>query len=296
MNQSLDLYKYFYAAAKLGNISEAAKALYTSQPVVSKYIHRLETELGVQLFLRTSRGVNLTEEGYILFEYVENALNSLSAGTDELQRKLSLGIGQLRMGVSTTLCKYFLLPYLRKYIEINPNVKIAIECQATNHTIESLLQGKIDIGIIGKPDDISNINFYDMMDIEDIFVATDTYIENLDFSHSRSFFDSGTIMMLDRSNITRQYIDRYLETHHITASNLLEISSMDLIIEFAKISMGVGCVIKEFIKDELKAGTLIELPLKTHIPKRKIGFAIKKQGYMPTPLKMFLDMMNIHSI
>lgn len=294
---SLDLYKYFYAAATCCNISEAAKLLFTSQPVVSKYIHRLEDELNVQLFIRTSRGVRLTEEGEVLFNYVKTAFDCFDAGINELQRKQSLGVGQIRIGVSTTLCKYMLLPYLKTYIVQNPNVKISIHCQSTNHTLQLLEQGKIDIGLIGKPDILENITFFDLKEIEDTFVCTTTYLKNLNLTSttkSHEILDSATVMLLDKSNITRQYIDNFLSSNKITISNLLEISSMDLIIEFTKIGMGVGCVIKEFVKEDLDNGNLIELRLDHPISKRKVGFAIRNQNYTPVALKLFLEMMQIH--
>lgn len=294
MNNSLDLYKYFYTVANCGNISEAAKALFTSQPVVSKYIQRLEQELNVQLFIRKSRGVLLTEEGQILYEHVKTALEAFQTGTDEIQRKQQLGAGRIRIGVSTTLCKYLLLPYLKTYIEKNPNVQVSIQCQSTNHTLELLEQGKIDIGLIGKPDQLGNMRFFEMLEIHDIFVASNTYLHNhklSDKTTTRELFSHSTVMLLDKTNITRQYIDTYLSHNNIIPTNLLEISSMDLIIDFARISMGIGCVIKEFVHDDLAKGTLVEVPIYQPIPQRKVGFVIKNQGYMPIALKLFIELM-----
>lgn len=292
---NLELYKYFFAVATYENISEAAKSLYTSQPVVSKYIQRLENELNVQLFIRKSRGVTLTEEGQILFKYVKNAMDNLNSGTKELQKKYVLGLGNIRIGVSNTLCKYLLLPYLKAYIELNPNVQITIQCQSTYHTLELLDQGKIDIGLTGEPHNLVNRNFYEVMEIEDVFVISSTLAKKYLISgttNNRVLFDSETVMLLDKSNITRQYIDTYLSQYNISPANLLEISSMDLIIDFTKIGMGIGCVIKEFVKNDIHNGTLFQVPLETSIPKRKVGFITNNQTYMPNALRAFLDLIN----
>ncbi len=309
MIESVNLYQYFYAVANTGNISRAAKIMYTSQPVVSKYIARLENELGVQLFKRTPRGVILTEEGSILYEHVKTAFNYLEAGMDALRHQQNVGLGHLRIGVSTTLCKYLLLPYLKQYIAKYPNVRLSIECQSTYHTLEALENNQIDIGLIGQPDHIGGLKFYEMTDIEDIFVASPSYMEHIRQNHSMDdamsqtsttaghlksgtssilTSDLTTVMLLDKGNITRQYIDRYMTESHLYPANMLEISTMDLIIEFSKIGMGIGCVIKEFVKDELKQGTLVEIPLHTPLQKRTVGFAVRNDKYINAPLKYML--------
>ena len=314
MIESVNLYQYFYAVANTGNISRAAKVMYTSQPVVSKYIARLENELGVQLFKRTPRGVILTEEGSILYEHVKTAFNYLEAGMDALRHQQNVGLGHLRIGVSTTLCKYLLLPYLKQYIAKYPNVRLSIECQSTYHTLEALENNQIDIGLIGQPDHIGGLKFYEMTDIEDIFVASPSYMEHIrqnqsmDDAMSQTSTTSGhlksgtssiltsdltTVMLLDKGNITRQYIDRYMTESHLYPANMLEISTMDLIIEFSKIGMGIGCVIKEFVKDELKQGTLEEIPLHTPLQKRTVGFAVRNDKYMNAPLKYMLEMLKL---
>ena len=110
MNQNLSSYRIFYTVAAAGNISKAAKALYISQPAISKSIQKLEDGLGCRLFSRSSRGVVLTEEGTLLFEHVRAAFETLTLGEEKLKRSIELGVGHLKIGVSSTLCKYILLP------------------------------------------------------------------------------------------------------------------------------------------------------------------------------------------
>lgn len=292
---SFDLYSYFFAAANTGNISRAAEVLYTSQPVVSKHIARLEDELGVQLFVRTPRGVQLTEEGKILYEHVRAAFGCLEAGTTALDQQKSESGGHLRIGASTTLGKYLLLPYLKEYISRHPNVRISIQCQSTTHSLKALEQNQIDIGLIGRPERIGALKFFPMLRIEDSFVASPGYLSRFDAEEQRHLLTAknSTVMLLDKENISRQYIDRYLEANHIYPPNLLEISTMDLIIEFAKIGMGIGCVIREFVQEELKQGTLVELPLHAPLKSRDVGFAVRNDRYMTTPLREMIEMLQI---
>ena len=106
MEQHLSLYRIFYTVANTGNISQAAKQLYNSQPAISKSISRLEESLGVTLFSRSSRGVTLTEEGRILYQHVRAAFEAIDTGEEQIRRMTALDMGNLHIGVSNTLCKF----------------------------------------------------------------------------------------------------------------------------------------------------------------------------------------------
>lgn len=291
METNLSLYRIFYAVANCGSISAAARQLYISQPAISKSISSLETELQTTLFERNSRGVSLTEEGQLLFKHVADAFRSLEAGEAELIRFRDMGIGHLTIGVSTTLCRYRLLPYLKSFIEKYPHISINISCQSTNQTLEMLSDGSIDIGLIAKPEDSCHITFASQGMIEDVFVCTPAYLNNLQMRSDVAgleLLNTGTLMLLDKENASRQFIDYFLEENHIHASNLIEITTMDLLIEFARTGLGIACVIKDFVADDLACGSLVEIPLHQTIHPREIGFAWKKGRTAHRSLEAFI--------
>ena len=275
MEQHLSQYKIFYAVAKAGNISKAAKELFISQPAISKAVSKLEESLGVPLFTRNSRGVQLTVEGQVLFSHVSNAFDTLSRGENELRRIKDFNIGQIKIGVSNTLCKYVLLPYLKGFVEKNPHIKVTIDGQSTAKTVSKLEQQQLDIGLVAEPKTKRNLKFIPLMQIEDGFVCTKSYLENLYLREGREadLFSTGTIMLLDCSNMTRTHIDAWFTENDIEPKQVLEATTMDLLIEFSKIGLGIGCVIKDFVKKELEEGSLIEIPLTAPIRRRTIGFA-----------------------
>lgn len=289
MEQHLSQYRIFYEVARCGNISRAAKELYISQPAISKAIGKLEESLGTRLFLRNSRGVQLTPEGNVLFQHVAAAFDSLSRGEKELKRIHDFHIGQLKIGVSNTLCKYVLLPYLKSFVEKYPHVNITIESQSTAHTLEMLEARKIDIGLVAEPRARRGLNFTPVMEIHDGFVCTPAYMENLTLREGPApdIFKTGNIMLLDRSNMSRKHLDSYLSDRDIEVNQLLEVTDMALLIEFARIGLGIACVILDFVSDDLKNGTLIEVPLDAPIPRRIIGFACPPQDQSQT-LREFL--------
>ena len=277
MNQNLSSYRIFYTVANTGNISKAAKELYISQPAISKSIQKLEESVGCKLFSRSSRGVVLTGEGKLLYEHVSEAFETLTMGEEKLKRSIELGVGHLKIGVSSTLCKYLLLPYLKEFVRQNPHISISISCQSTNDTLKLLEDNKIDIGLIGKPENLKNIHFDFLEEIEDIFVAAKDYLRNLKARGIQKdhILQSSTLMLLDKNNMTRQYIDDYLQENQIIIKDSIDISDMDLLIDFARIGVGVACVIKNFVREDLENGTLMEIPLGFPIHKREVGFAYK---------------------
>ena len=277
MNQNLSSYWIFYTVDNAGNISKAAKELYIRQPAISKSIQKLEESVGCKLFSRSSRGVVLTDEGKLLYEHVSEAFETLTMGEEKLKRSIELGVGHLKIGVSSTLCKYLLLPYLKEFIRQNPHISISISCQSTNDTLKLLEDNKIDIGLIGKPENLKNIHFDFLEEIEDIFVAAKDYLRNLKARGIQKdhILQSSTLMLLDKNNMTRQYIDDYLQENQIIIKDSIDISDMDLLIDFARIGVGVACVIKNFVREDLENGTLVEIPLGFPIHKREVGFAYK---------------------
>lgn len=278
-------------AAKYKNISKAADALFISQPAISKTLSKLEENLDCTLFHRTSRGITLTAEGSLLFERIQEAFQIIDAGEEELRHMNELELGQIRIGVSTTLCKYILLPYLQNFILKYPNIKITIECQSTLQTMELLENGSIDVGLIGSSKPSRNIHFLELRQIQDTFVAAPSYLQHnsIPVSNPRDMFLSANLMLLNEENISRQYINDYLYQNQIKTNQILEVGTMDLLIEFAKIGLGAACVIQEFVADELNGGCLMELPLPAPIEKRSVGFAYSKSHAPSKATMQFLE-------
>ncbi|MBQ7706925.1 MAG: LysR family transcriptional regulator [Lachnospiraceae bacterium] len=322
MYENLNNYKVFYNVAKYKSLSKAAERLYISQPAISKSISKLEEGLEIKLFDRTSKGVMLTEEGEVLYNHIEAAFENIAKGEDEIKKISELGIGQLKIGVSTSLCKHILLDYLKGFITMNPHIKVIIDCHSTINTIKLLQEGKIDIGLICETDIPKNYEYKKLKDIHDIFVASDSYIDNLhlreteeekisdnpyffagnltsfisdpeiknDYKLSiKDILEKSNLMLLEPNNITRTHIDRYLADEDIHPNQILEINNMDLLIDFAAIGMGVASVVREFATDYLESGQIIELPLEKEVEKRTVGFIYPEGKIKQTALEKFLE-------
>lgn len=291
MNNPLSAYHIFYEVAKAGSFSKATNQLYISQPAISKSIQKLEDALHTRLFLRNSKGVRLTPEGQLLFQHLDTAFSAITSAETKLETLTRTDGGTLHIGVSTTLCKYLLLPSLSAFIREHPQINIRIRCQSSNETLKMLADDAIDIGLVGMPEHKAGFIYENLVEIEDIFVATSTYTSHLpqDMTSTREILEASTLMLLDKNNMTRQYIDDYLAKNQIQTKDYIEISNMDLLIEFAKIGVGVACVIKNFVQEELADGQLQQIPLDIPIHKRDVGFAYKKTHLQNDALSCFLD-------
>ncbi len=286
---NLNRYRIFCVVAECESISRAAEKLYISQPAISKSITKLEENLKTSLFERTHKGVALTYEGKILYEQIKSAFNLIASGEEKINRINELGMGQLRLGTSAVLCKHMLIPYLKEYLLENPYVKVTIECQSSYHIRELIQDDSIDIGLIVRPENMTGLVFHSLGEIEDVFVSSPSYLNNFNPSENRNMFDSANIMLLDGSNVTRQHIDKYFYENNIEPHHILEISGMDILIEFAKIGLGVACVIKQFVQDEINNGTLVEIPLDIPINKREVGFAYIDKAKLTSPIQKFIQ-------
>lgn len=288
---NLELYRTFYITAKLGSVSKASKELFTSQPAVSHSIKSLEEKLGGQLFYRTPRGVSLTTEGKVLFEYIEKGYGIIQNGERKFKELKNLTFGEVRIAACDAACKYFLINYLKIYNKLYPNIRINITNESSYKILELLECGEIDIGILNM--DINKnkpLNIIKTIDLQDCFVVNEKYKNLANRSISLSeLVSSCPILLLEKGGNSRHRIDTYFSTQGVIPSPEIELSTVELLVEFSKIGLGAACVVKDYINNELESKELYEIKLKDPIPKRVIGVATKKGIYMSSAAEKFIE-------
>lgn len=283
-----ELYRVFLTVGQCGNISEAAKQLFVSQPAVSKSIKKIEELSGCILFFRNSKGVSLTTEGAILFDYVKQGFDHLDNGERILNKIRSKDAGIVRIGISTTLCKHILIPHLKNFHTRYPQIKINIINRTSNETLLLLEKGDIDFCIISLPEKDERLDFHVLTTITDILV-TNVSQNNMQKQIPLTSINTLPLMVLEKGNVTRTYIDKHLLQHGITLQPEIEISSMDFLIDFAKIGIGVSLVIKEFVENELREGTLHQIKMTPPIPTRQIGIIRQEKFPLSIAAKSCID-------
>lgn len=271
MDIDLDLYRIFYIVAKNGSISSAANILYISQPAITFQIKKLEERLGISLFTRTKYGVLLTNEGEILFNYVKNAIESISNGENALANLKNLDSGTIRIGVSTTICKYILMPYIEKFHKLYPNIEVQINNNLSNNLIKELRNGNLDVLILFKPsNENKDLKIEKLVSVQDIFVGNKEYYNSMKGKTKVNDLASYPLIFPNLTSSSRIYLNKYLKNNSIILKPKLEVVSYSLIVDLIKAGFGIGYVTKEFVKSELDSNKLFEIKINPSIPKREI--------------------------
>ncbi len=283
-----ELYRVFHIVAECGTISAAARELHVSQPAVTKSVKKLEDLIGCTLFQRSSKGVRLTTEGRILFDYVKYGFEHLRNGERVLKKVRNKGQGLVKVGISSILCRHYFIPHLEAFHKKYPGIRIAIVNRTSPETLKMLEQGHIDFGIISIPMDRSRFLFHELMAIQDIFVAGCQYPE-LRNSLPLTALSRYPLMMLEKENVTREYIDAYLAENSVSLQPEIEVSSLEFLAEFARIGLGVAAVIRDFVQEDLRRGLLYEIPVTPDIPPRKIGVVTPKNLSLSIAAEAFID-------
>lgn len=276
MNIDFELYRIFYVVANNLNITKAANELNISQPAISKSIKSLEDQLGGQLFLRTKKGVILTKEGENFYKYIKQAIEFISSAENNFTDAINLETGTIKIGISTTLTKEFLIPYLKTFHQKYPKIKIEIATDVSNVLFTKLRNGLIDIIILNKTDKNygDDIEIKNVSNITNCFVTSDSSLKNKVLSIKD--LNNYPLVLQTKGSNARDFLDNFAKKHNTILNPNIELSSYTLVTEFSKIGFGIGFVTKEYIKDELKNNELYIINLKEKIPTRYIGIAISK--------------------
>lgn len=292
MVSKLDLYKIFCQVGKSESFSRAAKELYMTQPAVSQAIMQLEKELDIRLFTRRPKGVVLTDQGKLLFEHVNSAINLIDAGEKKVLATNNLLMGELKIGVGDTTSRYFLLPYLEKFHSKYPNIKFKIINRTSLELCTMLKSGEIDIAICNLPIEDSSIETVNCIAVQDIFVCGDNFKDLAQCPISFEEVVKYPLILLEPKSNSRQYLEKFMRGKNIQVKPEIELGSHDLLLEFAKINLGIACVVKEFCQKYLENVILYEIKTIEPIPKRNIGYCFLKSVSLSTISRRFLDLLD----
>ena len=274
MSVKLELYRVFKEVAEVGNITAAAQALYISQSAVSQSIKQLEHDLQTRLFARNSRGVTLTAEGQMLYEYVRSAMGLLETGEEKLSQTRELQMGKLIIGASDTVTSQFLLPYLDSFHKQHPAIHIQIVSGRSHKVLGLLRSGKVDIAFASTPSDTSSLDIYPCFDTHSIFVAGAEYPCDFDHIYSLDEIAAFPLILLERKASSRLYLERYFLQNGLRLNPEIELGARSLLVDLAAIGFGVAGVTEEFVHRDLESGRLKKLNTSFEIPARSVDMCL----------------------
>jgi len=284
MDINFELYKVFYHVAKHLSFSAAANELFISQSAVSQAIKLLEEKLQVKLFVRSTKQVHLSPAGALLFTHAEQAFLFLKLGERNINELHSLEQGELRIGASDTICKYYLLPYFKQFNQLYPKIKLNVTNRPSPICTELLTKGLVDISVVNLGSDRS----YHNMTISKRKILNDVFIASSAFSHLQNQkltlqeIADLPLLTLEKNTTTRRFLDAIFAQQNIGYQPEIQLGSVDLLIELVKIGLGIAFVSREYVQRELATNQLFPLTLTTKIPPRELG--IITHDCLPVPL------------
>ena len=289
MAVKLELYRVFKEVAETGNISLAAKNLYISQSAVSQSVKQLETALQARLFARSPRGVSLTWEGQMLYQYVRSALGLLATGEDKLSQAQQLLLGTLTIGASDTVTSFFLTPYLETFHHQHPGIRLKIVSGRSAKVLSMLKSGAVDIAFASSPSD-SSLTTWSCFATHSIFVAGGGYGCDFDHVYTRQEIADFPLILLERKASSRVFLEQYFLQGGITLTPEIELSSRSLLVSLAKIGLGVAGVTLEFVQDALLSGDIRLLKTDFTIPSRSVDMCTLQDVSPTAAASAFMEM------
>lgn len=288
MNVDLELYRVFYVVAKNKHMTRASEELMISQPAISQSIRKLENQLGGTLFIRSNKGMELTKEGEMFFEYIKDALDLITSAENEFTTFKSLEKGVVKIGISTTLTKILLIDVIERYHKKYPNIEIKITNELTDNLLLDLEKGKLDFVIYNEGLYGSSIfKIEKLTSIKEGFLYNKEYFQD----NTKTFNDLNNypIIIQNSNSNSRKILDSYLLQKGITIKPKMEVVSQDLVLEFTKIGLGIGYTIIDLAKKNYP--NLNELNINKDLPNIDVLVASNKKIVLPFASKEFVNIL-----
>ena len=273
MKTNLELYKVFYETASLQSVTAAAEKLFITQPAVSQSIKNLEESLGTALFVRKPRGMELTKAGSTLFQYVSQAYALLEKGEQHLRELGDLGTGEFIISAGDTICRHILLPIIERFHHQYPGIQVRVTNRTTTETVKLLKDGRADLGILALPLRDGSLEYVEIMKVRDCFICGEKYRDKIKQPASLEEISKYPLLLLESGTITRKTQDEQFGVKGLQMAPEIELGSLDLLVEFAKIGLGIACVPREFFLKQIKNKEVYEIELDSPLPTRSFAAA-----------------------
>jgi DNA-binding transcriptional LysR family regulator len=291
MDINYELYKVFYYVAKTLSFSEAASSLFISQSAVSQSIKVLETRLNQSLFIRSTKKVALTKEGELLYKHIEPAINLISRGENQLLEAAALGESQLRLGASDTICRYYLVPFLKDFHRKYPEVHIKVTNGTSYQCAKMLETNQVDIVVTNSPNAALTNSMYiqSILEFQDVFICNPDYFPLEENPVTLETLQSYPILMLTKHSTTSEFLHNLFLQNSLDLVPAIELSSNDLLIDLAKIGLGIAFVPDFCLKDQ---SNLVIINTVEKLPTRKLVAAYNDAIPLSSAAKYFIEQLN----
>jgi DNA-binding transcriptional LysR family regulator len=273
----------FLEVARRQNLSRAAEALFVSQPTLTARLQSLEAFLGEQLFIRTRRGMRLTEAGDAFLPYAEHAVAALADGRERLG-ELRRGVaGRLVLGAPPTVSTYTLPALLARFSAAHPGVRLAVKTGTSEEILDMVLHDQVQLGIIRA---LAN------QEIETLPLFTDTLVLIAGPGHRLARSSPGrqarmadlageVLVLFGRSSSYLEFTTATFRQAGVLPGSVLELDNIEAAKKMVERGLGVSLVPASTVAGELAAGTLARIELVDAAPARREIVAVRRRDAGP---------------
>ncbi len=286
---NLELYKVFHTVAKCGSLTKASRELYISQPAVSQSVKQLEERLGVRLFNRTRKGMELSPSGELIFEKADEALKLIEEAESAIAETQTAPAGLIRIGATDSIFSHLLADRIAEFGERYPSVKLELVSATSPLTIEKLKNGAIDVAFVNLPAQSAGVKFLDTVSpLHDVFVAGEKFSHLKGKTLSLNSLREYPLLMIEENTIFRRTLKNFLQANGAELCPDIEVANWDLMVKLVVKGMGIGCIPREYCGKELESGELFEVGANPPLPARGVGMAIAENTPASFALRRFV--------
>ena len=291
MKTNLELYKVFYYVAKNKNITQAANELMVSQPAVSKSIKTLERDLNTVLFNRNKDGVSLNNAGELLYNKIKKAMELIVSAEEDLSSLNNMEQGTINIGAGNTIMQRYLMPYIKEFHELYPNINVIVHTVVTEELIKRAQLGLVDIVFTHLPNNIpDNFKIHKIKKLHDIFVVNkdSNYIDK---TITKKDLSKLPLVLLPFEASNRKNFNKFCTNNSIIINPLMEIGNDLIIEECVQGGLGVGLVVREYVQNKLDSKELFELKTNFKIEDKDLVCLIESNRINNNIINSFIDLL-----
>lgn len=269
MSISTDLYRTFFGVGLYLSFSKAAKEIGVSQSAISQSIKQLEKELGVSLFKRTTKSVTFTPEGKELFDTVAHAFSVLDNGVTQLQERIANNYESLKIAATDTLCRHYLLPYLKRWQENDSGIGLHITNRPSPDCVQMVLDKEAQLAIVHNYEGLMNntqLEIIELTSVQNCFVGGPAYKGSGKFDVERLLKEP--LLLLSKGTAGRTFFDEL--TYGGCKKPTVELGSLDVLMDLVQINMGISLLPEIMLTKALQEGSVVKIDTTVPLPARNI--------------------------
>lgn len=253
MNTDLELYRVFCEVVKYKNISKTAESMYLSQSAITQSIQKLESTLGGKVFYRNKHGVELTEEGKNLYEYIKDSIEIISNAENIFSKYINLEKGKIRIGGGNSLINSLIISPMLEFIKKYPNIDISVNSGITDTLIQKLANGELDLVVLNLPFELnkySNIEIVPLKKAKYCFFCSKNYAKENNINDLEGI-EKCKFIFPKTSSSKNKILTKYLKNNNIDINSDYEVSSTSIMKKMVINNVGIGFAKIEALDDIL---------------------------------------------